>query len=116
MGRARGMDDQRLCIADIGEMREEFETLNKPTAGIAAALKLETQDGTRAAWQILGRKWMIAMGVEIGVIDLLDRVMAVSRSRSTLREDAMDRYGAHLLRKKKALHAIATQDSLTKFH
>src|ERR1041385_4159810 len=41
MRRRRRMDDQRLHVAHIGEMREELQLLDEPLASLAAAFDLE---------------------------------------------------------------------------
>src|SRR6185312_1004290 len=49
MGRRRGMDHERLRIADVREVREERERLDEAPARLAPARELEGEDRARAA-------------------------------------------------------------------
>ncbi len=51
-GRGR-MDDQRLGVADIGEVREQLQRLDELHAGVVAALQAEGEDSARAERRVL---------------------------------------------------------------
>jgi len=44
MRRARGMDDERLGVADVSEVARELERLDELAAGWAPALEAEADD------------------------------------------------------------------------
>ena len=50
-GRGR-VDDQRLGVADIGQMREQLQRLDELHAGLVAALQAEGEDGAGAVRRV----------------------------------------------------------------
>src|SRR5579859_3152301 len=46
--RRRGVDDEGLRIADVGEVAEELQRLDQPSAGLAAAPDAERHDRSRS--------------------------------------------------------------------
>ena len=54
--RRRRMDDQRLRVADVGEMRQELHALDELDAGRGAAAHAEREDAAGAARQVAPRE------------------------------------------------------------
>ncbi len=64
-GRGR-VDDQRACVADIGEVREQFEVRDELDAGFVATLQSECEDGAGAVRRIALRHGVILVGLQAG--------------------------------------------------
>src|SRR3984893_17970292 len=64
MGGAGGMNDQRLGVADIGEVADQPQALDEFLAGRPAALDSEAYDRPRAARQQSPGQRMIRMGFQ----------------------------------------------------
>jgi hypothetical protein len=74
--RRRGrMDDERLGVADIGEMGKELERLDEASSLFARRFEIETEYGTRAARQQALRKRMIGMFGQLRITDRIDQWM-----------------------------------------
>src|SRR5439155_5707875 len=52
MRRRRGMDDEALRVADVGEVAPERQRLDEAAPALAAALEVEREDRARAGRQI----------------------------------------------------------------
>ena len=71
------MDDQRARVADVGEMREQFEPLDELAARRAPALEPEAEDRAAALGQQLLGERVVGVVLEVGVADPVDRRMAI---------------------------------------
>ena len=60
VGRAGRVDDQRLGIADVGQVRDQPQLLDEPRAGLPAALDAKGEDRAGATRQVPRRQ--IAIG------------------------------------------------------
>ena len=76
-----GMDDQRLGVADVGEMREQLQPLDEAPAGLAAALDVEAEDRAGALGQQLLGQRMIGMVGQLRRGDALDRRIGLAGRR-----------------------------------
>ncbi len=56
-----GVDDQGFGITDIGQMGNQFQTINKTLAGLTATFNTKTEDCTAAFWQQDFCQFMIGM-------------------------------------------------------
>ena len=69
MGRRGRVDDQRLGVADIGQVRQEFDAVDELLTGCSTALDAESEDGTGAFRQVFACQFMVAVVFQPGVID-----------------------------------------------
>ena len=52
VGGGSGMNHEALCVADVGEVREEFHRIDEFFTGFKSALDAETDDAAEAALEI----------------------------------------------------------------
>lgn len=73
VGRAGGVDHQRLGVADVGQEREDLQPVDEGNRRIVSALDSEANEGAKeAALVILGRGGMVAVAGKAGVVDPRD--------------------------------------------
>ena len=68
MRRAGGMDRERLGVADVGEVAEQLEPLDKLAAGLKAALHAEADEPAEAAGQILLGERVGRAALQAGIV------------------------------------------------
>ena len=61
------MDDQRAGVADIGEVREEFQTFDEGLAGFVAAFEAEGEDGPCPLGRIAALQRMVRVVLQSGI-------------------------------------------------
>ena len=83
--RRRGMDHQRLGVADVGEVRKERERLDESPSGIASALELEGEDRAAAARIEAAGQRVLGMRGEVGMMHALDRGLGSEEGRDLRR-------------------------------
>ena len=76
MGRRGGMDDQRLGVSDVGEMRKELQCLDELRACLAASLQFEAEDCAGPLRQQAFRELVVGMGREFGPQDTADCIVS----------------------------------------
>src|SRR5687768_12103713 len=72
MGGGRGMDRQAARVADIGDMVEEAQRVDKLPPGIATAFQLEADQSTEIALKITLRALPLYAALHRGMDDLSD--------------------------------------------
>src|SRR6202158_6568308 len=72
MRRRRRMNDQRLGIADIGQMREELDRLDESHAGRGAAFNAKGKDASRTLWKVALRQRLVSVSLQQRVADPID--------------------------------------------
>src|SRR5450755_640992 len=85
MRRARGMNNQRLRIAYVREVREELDMLDQALACFQSALDAEAQDGTVAVCVVLLRQLVLRMAHEARIADPAHRRMGFEELGDALR-------------------------------
>ena len=73
-GRSR-MDDQATGVADVGQVREELEAVDKLAAGIVTALDAKAEHGAGALGQVLLGQCVIGTGLEARVLHPFDEAV-----------------------------------------
>ena len=69
------MNDELLNIRNIGEKREDFQSINKVEGFFLAALDVKGEDRTAAVGEVFLIQRMVGVVGKRGVIDLLDKRM-----------------------------------------
>src|ERR1700676_4794560 len=64
MRRRRRMDDQRLGIADIGQMRQELDRLDESHAGRGASFNAKSKDASRTSREVALRQRLVAISLQ----------------------------------------------------
>src|SRR5919112_1433640 len=59
MGGRRGMNHQRLRVADIRQVREELNVLDESSSGLESALDTETEDGAEQPIAVVLRRSLV---------------------------------------------------------
>src|ERR1700736_4674517 len=75
MRRRRRMNDQRLGIADIGQMRQELDRLDKSHAGRGASFNAKSKDASRTSRKVALRQCLVAISLQQRVADPFDAGM-----------------------------------------
>src|SRR6185437_3453540 len=65
----RRMDDERLRVADVGEVREQAQRLDEPATLLARAAQIEAEDRTAAARKEPLRERVVRMLRELRISD-----------------------------------------------
>src|SRR5580698_470709 len=63
MRRRRWMNNQCLGIADIGQMRQELDRLDKSHAGRGASFDAKSKDASRTSWEVALRQCLVAIAL-----------------------------------------------------
>ena len=61
------MNDQRFGVADVGQMREQFDRVDEFFARLQSALDAEAHDAAEAALQILRGDFVIRIVRQTGI-------------------------------------------------
>src|SRR5216684_6879148 len=69
------MDDQRFGIANIGQVREQFDVANELFASLQSALDTKTENSSIAMSVIFGRDLVLRMTGQAGIADPIDSRM-----------------------------------------
>ena len=80
VGSAGRMDDQGFGVADIGQMRGQFDRLDKFPRGRVAAFHAESQNRAAAAGQVFFRHFMIRMRGQARIVDPSDQRVRLQKS------------------------------------
>jgi len=67
--RRGGVDDQGLCVSDVGQVRCQIDILDECLASVAAALDAETYDRACTLRQVFFREFMTGMRGQVRVAD-----------------------------------------------
>src|SRR5216683_3908683 len=76
MRRAGRVDDQRLSVADVCQVREQFDVADQLLARLQATLDTEAEDGAKAVGMILRRQLVLGMALQTRVAHPVDRGMS----------------------------------------
>src|SRR2546421_7810089 len=71
----RRMNDQRLGIADIGQMRQELDRLDESHAGRGASFDAKSKDASRTSREVALRQRLVAISLQQRVADPVDTGM-----------------------------------------
>src|ERR1700677_4869670 len=63
------MDHEALGVADIGEVREQLNAVDKSASRFPAAADAERKNGAASTGQVLFRERVIGAGSETGILD-----------------------------------------------
>src|SRR5713226_6566839 len=72
---AGGMNDQRFGIANIGQVREQFDVANELFASLQSALDTKTENSSIAMRVIFGRDLVLRMARQARITDPTDSRM-----------------------------------------
>src|SRR5215217_3036970 len=87
MRRARGMDDQALRVAHVGEVRPEAYATDELLTALESARTVEREDRARAAGQVLLDERPIPASGKAGIGDVCDAVVSASSTCRSIRRD-----------------------------
>ena len=71
------MDDQALCVSDVGKMGKQLKRLDKPQAVFATPRQVETEYGAATFGQVFADQRQVAAALEPGLADLADVVSSL---------------------------------------
>ena len=86
------MDRQRLGVADIGQMRNQFQCLDEFAAGLGSAFDPEPDDRTGLPAEIFVGQGLIRASRQSGVIHPIDPVVSREELGDLLRVLAVARH------------------------
>src|SRR6266511_2322958 len=98
VGRRRGVDDERLRVADVGEVGGELHRVDPRLARLEPALDPEGEDRAEAVLEVLARPLVVRVRLEAGVGDPRDLgvVLEPLRERERVLAVALDAEGERL--------------------
>ena len=79
------MDDEGLCVADVGQVGEDLDLVDDLGARVASAFDAEADDPTETAVQILLGVLVVGVRGEAGVVDSADGRMGRQELRNRQR-------------------------------
>src|SRR5690349_286130 len=88
VGRRRGVDDERLRVAHVREVRGELHRVDELLAGLEAALDAEGEHAAEAVPEVLARALVVRVLLEAGVVH--PRHLRVALEPARQREGVVD--------------------------
>ena len=68
---------KRFGVANVGQMRKQFDGVDELLAGFQAALDAETDQAAEAVLEILGGHFVVGIAGQAGIGDPLDQRMGL---------------------------------------